>query len=359
MGPHEARVRARRGRLSWPNRCDSRWLTGDHARGHSLSPSAIRVACQSSSVLTIVAIRARMRSASRRWLPSKRRGRCTLRIHSAASTPASTSTEKTSTSSANQPWCPSHGSVACLSTTPISAIRIVGARTRKPQKMNACISPGPRRCSSLRCPRTIVASLRTRRANISGASHRLAAPRTSPTSRCTRRANSVPLTARQPPDERGGGRATEAIRPHLADLGGDRGHHLVQIADHGVVGAREDRSLAVGVDRQQPLGALASGHVLGGAADPAGDVDLRRDLRPRLADLVGVGAPAGARHRARAADRAAEQRRELLDHREALGRADPATAGDDDVGVGQRDPAGGRRRRARRRDASGRLARPG
>ena len=41
----------------------------------------------------------------------------------------------------------------------------------------------------------------------------------------------------------------------------------------------------------------------------AGDVDLGRDLRAGLADLVGVRPPAGDRHGARAADRAAEQRR--------------------------------------------------
>ena len=41
-----------------------------------------------------------------------------------------------------QPWWPSHGSVACGSTAAIVAITIVGKRTRKPQKMNACIRPG-------------------------------------------------------------------------------------------------------------------------------------------------------------------------------------------------------------------------
>ena len=43
--------------------------TGDQPAGHSLRPSAIRDACHSSSVVTIPAIRARMRSASPRWLP--------------------------------------------------------------------------------------------------------------------------------------------------------------------------------------------------------------------------------------------------------------------------------------------------
>ena len=81
------------------SRCD----TGAAEAGHSLRPSAIRVACHSSSVVAMVAIRARMRSASPRWLPSKRRGRCTLRIHRAQTTPISTSTANRSTRNAYQP----------------------------------------------------------------------------------------------------------------------------------------------------------------------------------------------------------------------------------------------------------------
>ena len=95
---------------------------------------------------------------------------------------------------AYQPWSPSHGKVACLETTPIIAITIVGPSTRKPQKMKAWIRPGTSRCSSLRCPSTIVASLRTRRARspvrLTGA-----ALRTSSTRNRTRSANNVPLAA--------------------------------------------------------------------------------------------------------------------------------------------------------------------
>ena len=63
-----------------PNSPESASDTGDQPAGHSFRPSAIRDACQSSSVVTIPAIRARIRSASPRWLPSKRAGRWTLRI---------------------------------------------------------------------------------------------------------------------------------------------------------------------------------------------------------------------------------------------------------------------------------------
>ena len=63
-----------------PNSPERRSETGDHSAGHSFSPSAMRDACHSTSVDTMPAIRARMRSASPRWLPTKRRGRCTLRM---------------------------------------------------------------------------------------------------------------------------------------------------------------------------------------------------------------------------------------------------------------------------------------
>ena len=41
-----------------------------------------------------------------------------------------------------------------------AAMTIVGSRTRKPQKMKACIRPGTSRRSSFRCPSTISSSAR-------------------------------------------------------------------------------------------------------------------------------------------------------------------------------------------------------
>jgi hypothetical protein len=134
---------------SSPNRFESAFETGDELAGHSFSPSAIREACQSSSVVTMPAISARIRSASPRWLPSKRAGRWTLRMITAPITPASTITANTSTMNANQPWWPSHGSVASRLTAPIIAITIVGKRTRKPQKIAAWIRPGTSRWRQL------------------------------------------------------------------------------------------------------------------------------------------------------------------------------------------------------------------
>ena len=106
---------------------------------------------------------ARIRSASPRWLPSKRRGRCTFLIAKAVSTPANTSTANSvDEERVPRPGAPSHGSVACLSTIPIIAITIVGSSTMKPQKIAACISPGTSRWNSLLWPSTTTASFRTR-----------------------------------------------------------------------------------------------------------------------------------------------------------------------------------------------------
>ena len=78
--------------------------------------------------------------------------------------------------------------------SPTTAMKIVGKRTRKPQKMKACTSPGPSRCKSFRCPRTIVASFRPgagRRRAVDG----LARARTSRARNSARRAKSQPATA--------------------------------------------------------------------------------------------------------------------------------------------------------------------
>ena len=79
---------------------------------------------------------------------------------------------KTSTIAMYQPWRPSHGNDQSRSIAPMPAIRIVGKRTRKPQKISACITPGTRRWNSLRWPSTIVASFSTRPRHVVGAVER-------------------------------------------------------------------------------------------------------------------------------------------------------------------------------------------
>ena len=88
-------------------------------RGYSFRPSAIREACQSDERDDDARDQ---RRGSGRPRPGgcrrSARGRCIFRIAKAVSTPANTSTAKRSTRNANQPWWPSHGSVASLVDDP-------------------------------------------------------------------------------------------------------------------------------------------------------------------------------------------------------------------------------------------------
>jgi hypothetical protein len=100
--------------VSSAKRPESALETGDQSDGHGFRSSAMSVACQKSSVVTIPAIKAKMKSASLRWLPSNLRGRWIFRIAKAASTPTRTSVAKTSTRSAYQPWLSSQPSGALV-----------------------------------------------------------------------------------------------------------------------------------------------------------------------------------------------------------------------------------------------------
>ena len=71
------------------------------------------------------------------------------------------------------------------------------------------------------------------------------------------------------------------------------------------------------------------------AGDAGRQVELRRDRLAGLADLGGVRVPAGVDDRARRGDGAvaAERAGERLELLEALGLAEAAAAGDEDVGA--------------------------
>ncbi len=73
---------------------------------------------------------------------------------------------------------------------------------------------------------------------------------------------------------------------------------------------------------------------------PVDQVEVRRDPGPGLSDLLGVGAPPQAGHRARHAHRRAEELGELVERGEVLRAAHAASAADHDARVGERDPAG-------------------
>ena len=104
----------------------------------------------------------------------------------------------------------------------------------------------------------------------------------------------------------------------------------MEVADDGVVGVGQDGGARVGVDRDDVLGAGAAGDVLDGAADAAGQVELRGDLGAGLADLLLVRAPALRGDHAGHPDHAAEQFGQLLERGEAV-RA--AHAGETLLGV--------------------------
>ena len=110
-------------------------------------------------------------------------------------------------------------------------------------------------------------------------------------------------------------------------------HDLVQVADDAEVGELEDRGVRVLVDGHDVLGALHADLVLDRAGDARREVELRRHGLARLADLGGVGVPARVDHRAGRRDGAAERAGEVLERLEALGLAEPAAAGHEDLGV--------------------------
>ena len=111
-----------------------------------------------------------------------------------SSTPASTSTANRSTRNAYQPWCPSHGNVACLSTIPIIAITIVGKQHDEAPEDRGVHQPGDE-------PLEQLALAEHDRPPRSHAPRHVAARSTGlpiahePTSSWARRAKSVPLTA--------------------------------------------------------------------------------------------------------------------------------------------------------------------
>src|SRR4051812_6424069 len=67
---------------------------------------------------------------------------------------------------------------------------------------------------------------------------------------------------------------------------------LVEVADDAEIRVLEDRRVRVLVDRDDHVRALHADLVLDRARDPDGDVELRRDRLPGLADLRRVRVPA-------------------------------------------------------------------
>src|SRR3954469_7610144 len=123
-----------------------------------------------------------------------------------------------------------------------------------------------------------------------------------------------------------------ATLPRLHGLGELR-DDLVEVAHDAEVGELEDRGVAVLVDGHDVLRGLHADLVLDRAGDAGREVELRGDGLARLPALRGVRGPAGVDDRARRRYRAAERRGERLERLEALGVAEAAATGDEDVGV--------------------------
>ena len=106
-----------------------------------------------------------------------------------------------------------------------------------------------------------------------------------------------------------------SLTPVLADLCGDGGDDLVEVADDGPVGFGDHVGFGVGVDGQDVLGTHGANPMLGGSRDTAGDVDRWRDSGAGLADLIGVRTPTVIGHRTTATDLAPELFGEFIDGR--------------------------------------------
>ena len=223
--------------------------------GPLVEPSAIRVACHNSSVVAIVAISARIRSASPRWLPRSEPG----------AAPCG--------STAHRPPRPAPARehvdqqrVPALMTQPRERrVLVDDADHRDHDRRGGREAPedeGVHQPRAQPLQQLALAEHDRRLVARSGACVAGALDRRRRTSSVNRKrhagVNSAPLTASAAASRTA--ETGDASAPRLPDLGRDRRHDLVQVADHGVVGGGEDRRLAVGVDRHQPLGALAAGH---------------------------------------------------------------------------------------------------
>ena len=223
--------------------------------------------------------------------------------------------------------------------------------------MNTCTGPGPAAPSSLRCPTTIVASLRTRRPD--GRRRRPAAPRAHEPRRepgpDARRA----LAARRSRRPAAPAETTVAIRP-------------LRPADRRrIAGTTSCRSPMRASSAWPRSSASPSGLIASTASSPPLQPAMccvarrwrRRstspgDLRARLATWSVSGRQPAPRHRAPQPSAPRRAARRAPRSREALRRADAATARDDDVGVVSDTPPPRRRRargpgRPRRRGARG------
>src|SRR3954447_1049187 len=122
----------------------------------------------------------------------------------------------------------------------------------------------------------------------------------------------------------------------LLDLCGESRQDLEQVADNAVVGNLEDRSVLVLVDGDNGLGGSHSGKVLDRSRNSNGDIQIRADQPPGLADLIGWRTPAIIGHGASGTHRGiTDCRRQLLNQLEILRCPEPAAAAHDHRGLAE------------------------
>ena len=68
---------------------------------------------------------------------------------------------------------------------------------------------------------------------------------------------------------------------------------LIQITDDGIVGTAENRSIRIGIDRNDFFGFTHDSGVLDGAGNTAGDIQARTHRDTGLTDLMVMAYPAG------------------------------------------------------------------
>ena len=230
-------TRARRPR---PKRCESAFESGDQlARATRSGPARSARRARQQRDARRPAIRRGSGRPRRRWLPSKRcRPHAPCGSTSAATTPSSTSSDE-DVDEHREPALVRRatGASAWRSTAPIIAITIVGKSTKKPQKMNACIRPGPEPLQQLALAeheRRLVAHAR---ADVVRSARPACRHAHEPPSSSARRANRPPRDREDQRRARRRRRATLSRPLAFRSSALIAGHDLVQVADHRVVGA--------------------------------------------------------------------------------------------------------------------------
>ena len=107
-------------------------------------------------------------------------------------------------------------------------------------------------------------------------------------------------------------------------------NHLHHVARNGIIGYLVDRSVRVGVDRDDHRRTVHAGRMLDLARNAAGYVELRPHGDARLSDLARMVGHAGIDRRARGAYLGPEHAGQLEQQIEILLAAHPVTAGHDD-----------------------------